>query len=202
MKQRYTVEGNLATVLDLAGTMAMPVNTLNDIQKVVHSTAQWFVLGRCKPALESFRDGLSSLGLLDAVKKNPNEFRPLFCDQPVKLTAESMERLFKVRASPVGSSKAVTESLVLSRWSDYLQEIEEGEEPTIPFSDVLFFSTGCKEMPQRAITPAIEFLHDEQSRFPKANTSSFLLRLPVIHASFDKCKADLTFGIQNGKLSI
>ena len=119
--KRYTVEGNLATVLDLAGTMAMPMNTLNDIQKVVHSTAEWFVLGRCKPALESFRDGLSSLGLLDAIKKHPNQFRPLFCDQPVKLTAEGMERLFKVKASPAGSSKAVTESLVLSRWSDYLQ---------------------------------------------------------------------------------
>ena len=54
-------------------------------------------------------------------------------------------------------------------------------------------------MPQRAITPAIEFLHDEQSRFPKANTCSCVLRLPVIHTTYDKFKADLTFGIQNGK---
>lgn len=199
--KRCAFEGTLSTVLDLAGTLAMPMNTLDDVQKVVLSTAQWFVLGRCKPALESFRDGLSCLGVLDAVKKYPNEFKPLFCDQPVKLTAESLERLFKVKASPVGSSKALTESLVLSRWSDYLQEIEEDEESTITLVDVLFFSTGCKEIPQRTVTiyPAIDFLHDEESKFPKANTCACVLRLPVVHTSYESFKADVTFGILNGK---
>lgn len=199
--KKYTSEGTLSTVLDLAGTLALPMNTLDDVQKVVLCTAQWFVLGRCKPVLESFRDGLSCLGVLDAVRKYPNEFKPLFCYKPKKVTAESLERLFKVQGSPVGSSKALTESLVLSRWSDFLQEVEENEESTISLVDVLFFSTGCKEIPQRAatISPAIGFLHDQESKFPIANTCSCLLRLPVGHTSYESFKEDVTFGICNGK---
>ena len=49
-----------------------------------------------------------------------------------------MENFFTVMARPVGSSKAVTESLELSRWRDYLQDIEEGED-SIALSDVLCF---------------------------------------------------------------
>ena len=199
--KRYTAEGTLSTVLDLAGTLAIPINTVDDVQKFVLCTAQWFVLGRCKPVLESFRDALSCLGLMDAVRKYPNEFKPLFCDKPEKLTAESLERLFTVQGSPVGSSKSITESLVLSRWSDFLQEIEENEESAITLADVLFFCTGSKEMPQRAatISPAIAFLHDQESKFPTAHTCSCVLRLPVVHATYESFKADLTFGFRNGK---
>ena len=137
-----TVEGNLSTVLELAGTLAIPIQTLDDVKKMVAATSQWFVLGRCKPALESFREGLSALGVLEAVKTYPNSFRPLFCDVPEKLTAEKMEQLFRPNRSPIGSSKALIESLVLSRWSDYLQDIEDAEDSDITFSDILFFTTG------------------------------------------------------------
>ena len=57
------LQSNLSTVLDLAGTLGMPLKTLDDVKRMVATTAQWFVLGRCKPALEVFRDGLSALGV-------------------------------------------------------------------------------------------------------------------------------------------
>lgn len=53
------VEGNLLTVLDLAGTLAMPIEKLDGVKKMVAAVSRWFVLGRCKPALESFRDDVS-----------------------------------------------------------------------------------------------------------------------------------------------
>ena len=108
----------------------------------------------------------------------------------------------RLNLSP-GSSKALTESLVLSRWSDYLQEIEDGDESDITLSDILFFTTGCKGLPQRGISPYIEFLHDQESwgssKFPTANTCSCILRLPVIHAAYESFKADMTFGVLNGR---
>ena len=198
-----TVEGNLATVLDLAGTLAMPIQTLDDVKKMVAATSQWFVLGRCKPALESFQEGLSALGVLEVVRTYPDSFRPLFCDVPEKLTAERMEQLFRPNTSPVGSSKALTESLVLSRWSDYLQDIEDAEDSDITLSDILFFTTGCKVLPQRALPVTVEFLHEPGteglSRFPTANTCSNILRLPVIHGDYESFKADVTFGFLNAR---
>ena len=201
--KRCTVEGNLSTVLDLAGTLAMPIETLDDAKKMAAATSQWFVLGRCKPALESFRNGLSALGVLEAVKTYPDSFRPLFCDLPEKLTAERMEEVFRPNTSPVGSSKGLTESLVLSRWSDYLQDIEDAEDSDITLSDILFFTTGCKVLPQRAMPVTVDFLHEPGteglSRFPTANTCSNILRLPVIHGNYESFKADMTFGFLNAR---
>ena len=192
----------LQGVLDLAG-MLQPIQTTDDIRKIAEMTAKWFVLGRARPALESFLNGLSTLGVLDALTQNPDVFRPAFCYYPEKLTAESTENLFQVFQSPVGSNKAVTESLVLSRWHDYLQDIEEGED-SLTFNDILFFSTACKVLPARKIYPTIQFLHHpeacgEKSRFPKANTCSNILYLPVVHSTYEAFVADMTFGIQNGR---
>ena len=120
----------------------------------------------------------------------------------MKLTADILENLFRVDDSPTGSSKAVLESLVLSRWRDYLQDVEDGEEP-IDLNDILF-ATGCKDLPPRKIYPSIEFLHEDEAcgkklRFPKANTCSDVLRLPVVHSTYKEFKSDMNFGIQNGR---
>ena len=117
--KRCLLQSNLSTVLDLAGTLGMPLKTLDDVKRMVATTAQWFVLGRCKAALEVFWDSFSALGVLEAAKEHPNSLRPLFCDLPEKLTGERIEELFQGKASPAGSSKAVAESLVLARWSDF-----------------------------------------------------------------------------------
>lgn len=192
----------LITILDLAGTLRSITST-DDSRKIVASTAKWYVLGRATGAIESFENGLSVLGVLDAIKKNPKAFHTTFCYNPVKLTADILENLFRVDDSPTGSSKAVLESLVLSRWRDYLQDVEDGEEP-IDLNDILFFATGCKDLPPRKIYPSIEFLHEDEacgkkSRFPKANTCSDVLRLPVVHSTYEEFKSDMNFGIQNGR---
>ena len=104
--------------------------------------------------------------------------------------------------SKIGRSEKEKTKKVLSRWSDYLQDIEDGED-SIHLSDILFFATGCRTLPPRKISPTIEFLHEPgtfgHSRFPKANTCSATLRLPVIHESYEAFKADMSFGIQNGR---
>ena len=192
----------LMTILDLAGTLT-PVKTTDDSKKIAVLTAKWYVIGRCTVSIEAFENGLSVLGVFDAIRSNPGAFQSSFCYSPSNLTADTLDDLFKVYDSPIGSNKAVLESLVLSRWRDYLQDIEEGDAP-VQLNDILFFTTGCKVLPARKIYPTIEFLHDDEewggkSRFPKANTCSDILRLPVVHTTYEEFKADMTFGIQNGR---
>ena len=92
------------------------MRSLDDIPEIVASTSHWIVLGRAHLAMERFQEGLLALGVLAAMKEFPDTFRPLFCYTPeVVTTAESLEGLFTVKTSPVGSTKAVTENLVLSR---------------------------------------------------------------------------------------
>ena len=129
------------------------MRSLDDSPNIVASTSHWFVLGRAHLALEGFQEGQSAHGVLAAMKEFPDIFRLLFCyTLEVVTTAESLEGLFTVKTSPVGSTKAVTESLVLSRWSDYLQDIEDSQD-SINLSDILFFATGCRTLRHKVRYP-------------------------------------------------
>lgn len=103
----------------------------------------------------------SALGVLDAVKAHPVAFGAVFCNEPEKITSGIIETLFAVTTSPIGSSKAIAESLILSHWRDYLQDIQEGEDSTA-LSDILFFATGSKVLPPHKISPVIKFLHEAE----------------------------------------
>lgn len=105
--------------------------------------------------------------------------------------------------SEQGSNNRQLENLVISHWNDYLQDIEEGE-TEVSFSDLLFFCTGCKEVPPLGCHEKIEFLHVPEkngklSNFPKANTCDCVLALPVTHKSYQSFKDSMTFAIANSK---
>ena len=143
------------------------MRSLDDSPNIVASTSHWFVLGRAHLALEGFQEGQSAHGVLAAMKEFPDTFRLLFCyTLEVVTTAESLEGLFTVKTSPVGSTKAVTESLVLSRWSDYLQDIEDSQD-SIDLSDILFFATGCRTLdPVRYPLPSNSYMSQENLGTP------------------------------------
>lgn len=71
-----------------------------------------------------FKEGLKTLGVLDAMRTYPESFRPLLCHQPPPLTANSMDQLFKIRLSVAGSNKRMAEERVVPFWRDYLLDVE------------------------------------------------------------------------------
>ena len=68
--------------------------------------------------------------------------------------------------------------------------------------DVLSFSSGADYIPPLGfpIMPTLQFLHDSSSKYPQANTCSIILKLPIVHLSYDDFKANMDFGILNGKV--
>lgn len=71
-----------------------------------------------------FKEGLKTLGVLDAIGMHPDSFRPLMCHEPSPLTADLMDQLFHIRLSAVGSNKRQAEERVVPFWRDYLQDVE------------------------------------------------------------------------------
>ena len=69
------------------------------------------IIGRATVSLDAFENGLSALAVLDAIRSNPKAFQSSFVYSPSNLTSDTLDDLFKVRDSPVGSNKAVIESL-------------------------------------------------------------------------------------------
>ena len=76
----------------------------------------------------------------------------------------------------------------------------------LTFEEILFFGTGLKQVPPLGFSPSptIEFLHNaegngNQSTFPKANTCSCCLQLPVVHTSYAEFVDAVVFAIKNSQ---
>ena len=117
---------------------------------------------------------MSVLGIMEAVSSCPDAVFNVLCHFPEKLTAEVFMNLFTIVLSDEGSNKQATEKSVISYWNDYLQDVDE-DEVSVTFSDILFFSCCCREVPPLGLCLSLGFLHEpedngSQSNFPKTNT--------------------------------
>ena len=188
---------NLEAITDLAG-----INTIirkdDDKLRIIKDVAKWYTLGRTRPAIEEFKNGLSTLGLLDALQKSPGAFRDLFCLKEATLSSESIEKLFLMRRSETDSNDYIVESRIVMYWREYLQEVEEKEADS-SFGDILAFSTGASKVPPLGFIPkpSIEFLHGSESRFPQANICGCVLKLPTMHSSYEAFKYNMDFAFRN-----
>ena len=127
--------------------------------------------------------------------------REAFCFYPQVLSSEIFEELFTISRSEELSNRWELENKILAFWGDLPVDIEE-KECEITFSDILFLASGLKFVPYRGICLELEFLHDseangQQSNFPKSNTCSCVLYLPVIHSKYVDFKEAFTFAIRN-----
>lgn len=194
---------NLDTVLELAGTLQF-LKTRADVVNLVNRTAHWFVLERVHSALERFKTGLSVLGVLEAMAAHYERFKEVFCFSVLSLNADLFGCLFTIQYSEEGSNNRGVESVVLSHWNDFLQDVEENA-VDVTFTDLLFFISGCREIPPCGLTLGLAFIHEPdledggRSNFPKANACACQLYLPVTHATYDEFKDDLVFAFRNTK---
>lgn len=202
--QRIIASRNLDMVLDLAGAIQV-MNSIDDVSKVVNATASWYVLGRMRPALENFKEGLKAFNLLNAMVSNPSTFEPEMCLSVRQIVLADIDALFTVQRSEKGSNRYECENLVISHWQDLLVDIEE-DDGSMSYSDILYFATGYKVLPSISFHPhpELHFLHEVEangklSRFPKANTCACVLHLPVVHKDYNSFKDDVVLGILNSR---
>ncbi|XP_030611803.1 G2/M phase-specific E3 ubiquitin-protein ligase-like isoform X3 [Archocentrus centrarchus] len=168
--------------------------TLENKQETALDLAHWYVLQRTRAPFERFRDGLRSLGVLDALQKYPLQMKCLFVKAGKALKATDMENLFKIIHSERGSNAFQDECRTLAFWQDYLQEAEF--ENDVSLEDILVFCTGCDSIPALGFSPkpSLEFITN--CKFPVANTCEIILRIPV-HAVYSSFKSDMDFAIRN-----
>ncbi|XP_073340316.1 G2/M phase-specific E3 ubiquitin-protein ligase-like [Pagrus major] len=168
--------------------------TLQNKQETASDLAHWYVLQRTRAPFERFRDGLMSLGVLDALQRYPLQVKCLFVKVEKSLTAADVENLFLIIHSERGSNAFQEECRTLAFWQDYLQDAEF--ENDVSLGDILVFFTGCDSVPALGFSPkpSLEFI--THSRFPLANTCENILRIPV-NAVYTAFKSDMDFAIRN-----
>ncbi|XP_076148922.1 G2/M phase-specific E3 ubiquitin-protein ligase-like [Alosa pseudoharengus] len=178
-----------------------PLKHIQDKYLLVEDIIMFQVVHRVSGAFERFREGMKTLGALDAIRMHPDAFRPLFCHEPSPLTADVLEQLFEIRLSAVGSNKRRAEECVVAFWRDYLLDVEEQEGP-LKLEGILAFATGADTIPPLGFSPqpSVDFLHElplrQGRQFPTANTCINCLRLPVLK-SFEDFKESMDFALKN-----
>ncbi|XDV19497.1 hypothetical protein PO909_024962 [Leuciscus waleckii] len=182
------------------------IKCLGDKDQLVDDILMFQVVNRVHGPLERFREGLTTLGLLEAVVKRKEAFRPLFCSPQQPLTADTLEDLFNIRYSDAGSNRRAEENTAVAFWRDYLLDAEEGN-CNCSLEKILMFATGCNVLPAIGLKPqpSIEFLHTPDStpwsaslreKFPTSNTCINCLRLPL-HKDYANFKSNMDFAICN-----
>ena len=84
------------------------------------------------------------------------------------------------------------ESVVLSHWNDFLQDVEE-RALEVSFNNILFVISGCREVPPCGLDLGLscpDLKNGKKSHFPKVNACACHLYLPVTHASYDEFRND------------
>ncbi|XP_048804679.1 G2/M phase-specific E3 ubiquitin-protein ligase isoform X2 [Lagopus muta] len=166
-----------------------PVTALHDKDMLVNDLLIHHVIKRITSPLESFRQGLKTLGVLEKMEMHPDAFSSLFCHKPENLSAEALCDLFTIHRSP-----DVNEIGGADFWMGYLQDVESGES-VVTLQDILFFVTGCSSIPPIGFDPepTIKFL---PVHYPVGNRLLNCLELPITR-TYENFKNKMEFTIRN-----
>ncbi|XP_046330928.2 G2/M phase-specific E3 ubiquitin-protein ligase-like [Haliotis rufescens] len=181
--------GEMSSFLEVAGCSII-LQDMKDKERLVRACVQFYMVDRVQSCMTRFLEGLSTLGVLETVRKQQSSCSDLFCKSVDNLGLDTVTELFKPVLNPEGTNRRRKEVSTLAYWSDYLSDVKEGES-RLQFSDILMFDTGSESIPPCGFdtNPRLEFLPDSPNmRYPTANTCSCILRLPVSYDEYSEFK--------------
>ncbi|KAM9290684.1 G2/M phase-specific E3 ubiquitin-protein ligase [Morus bassanus] len=166
-----------------------PITALCDKNTLVNDILIHHVIKRIISPLESFRQGLKTLGVLEKMQMHPDVFSCILCYKPERLSAETICDLFTIH-----SSSDVNKVESVDFWMGYLQDVESGES-VVTLEDILLFVTGSFSIPPVGFDPepTIKFLH---IRYPVGNRLLNCLELPITK-TYEQFKNKMEFTIRN-----
>lgn len=109
--------------LEIVGFNGVPRFQTKDA--IVKDVCQFYIIDRVRSAIEDFKAGLQTLGILNLIEKHPNTMAQVFCSNSLlKLTASRMDSLFVPELAEEGANVRPQQELIIMHWRDYLQDCE------------------------------------------------------------------------------
>ncbi|XP_077089882.1 G2/M phase-specific E3 ubiquitin-protein ligase-like [Siphateles boraxobius] len=185
------------------------VSNLDERQDLVNAALTFYLEGRMEMPLKQLKEGLETLGVLNAIMEHSSIMEELFCGGPPTLSAASLLDLFAVNYSQRGTNRRALEEVAVAHWRDWIIEVEDGDAEVevdggdtmkVTLQNVLVFASGASAIPVFGFkeSPNITFLHEttngNRRMFPEANTCTITLKLPIGHEYKEFCQF-MTSGI-------
>ena len=102
-------------------------NTLTMFEKreeLVDELCRYHVVDRVRTAIEMFKEGLQTLGILECMQKYPAALKKIFCNFENVLTAQDVDQIFVPQFAGLGSNRRSDQEMAVMNWRDYLQNCE------------------------------------------------------------------------------
>ncbi|XP_044175097.1 G2/M phase-specific E3 ubiquitin-protein ligase-like isoform X2 [Acropora millepora] len=185
--------------LEIVGFNGVPRFQTKDA--IVKDVCQFYIIDRVRSAIEDFKAGLQTLGILNLIEKYPNTMAQVFCSSSLlKLTASRMDSLFVPELAEEGANVRPQQELIIMHWRDYLQDCEERKEgPTL--EKILVFATGADSIPPMGFlpSPTVQFWDNIH---PRSNACANVMVLPLhlqdgLSLSYEKFRDLMDRGILN-----
>jgi len=167
------------------------VSNLDERQDLINAALTFYLEGRMEMPLKQLKEGLETLGVLNAIKEHSSIMEEQFCGGPPTLSAASLLDLFAVNYSP---NRRALEEVAVAHWRDWIIEVEDGDAAVeVDGGDIMkvtlqnVLASGASAIPVFGFkeSPNITFLHEtingNRRMFPEANTCTITLKLPIGH---------------------
>ncbi|XP_078541753.1 G2/M phase-specific E3 ubiquitin-protein ligase-like [Lissotriton helveticus] len=112
-----------STILSVAGCFR-PLKSLNDKKELLEDIINWHIVGRTVPSLVRLKEGLKTLGVLQAMEIHKQLFEEAFIWVEHKITTDIINGMFNIQFSSSGSNRRLQEEHIIGYWRDYLQDCE------------------------------------------------------------------------------
>jgi hypothetical protein len=212
---------NLDLLLECGFNKAVARIKLNDRVNIVQTVTLHKVVLSTLGELTQFKEGLSALGVLDALKDHPDLLQSYYCcNYDDKLTPDTVRKLFTdIKFSEKGTNEREREEKAFMHFIDYLDDCEKvtghtdgiecesdddtggkaDSECTVSVGTVLAFFTGADTIPPLGYTSAV-LNFNQFNEYPTASTCAVELTLPTKHAQYEQFKKqlDVAFTMHGG----
>ncbi|KAM9294460.1 G2/M phase-specific E3 ubiquitin-protein ligase [Gastrophryne carolinensis] len=160
--------------LQQAGALQV-IESIKEKTNLVRKMLAYQVIHRVRGPLESFKQGLKTLGVLEKIQAYPTAFCSILCMKPEKLTAKAMAELFIIAndSNPTSTVKNNATNL----WEQYLKEAEDGE-IVVSLENILTFATGLDSIPPAGFEPQPSIVFHYRSILPTAQKHVNCMHLP------------------------
>lgn len=99
---------------------------LDDKKEMLECVILHFTRYRIRAELDQLKEGLTKVGVLPAIQRRTNLWKPLLCHtESLKVTPDYIRRLFEPAFSEMGSNARRAEEDLSYHWEEYLKEMGE-----------------------------------------------------------------------------
>ena len=92
------------------------VPTFGKREELLTKLCHYFVVDRVRTAIEMFKEGLATLGILETMQRHPTAFRKIFCHSNNVLTSEDVNQTFKPKLDDPGSNNQMKQETAVMNW--------------------------------------------------------------------------------------